>query len=228
MHQDTKRPLTEQEMARRVAQEVKENTCINVGAGMPFPVINYIPKDFGVMVHMEHGILGVEGAANEPYSDRDLMGLGRRALKFVPGASCFSSIQAFTMLRGGHIDLSVLGAFQVSESGDIANWLLPGHCPIVGGAMDIVGHVKRLIVMMTHTTKKGGSKIVRKCDLPVTRHACVDLIVTDLAVIKVTPKGLELWETAPGYSADDIQAVTEPTLIVAKPLKSMPVTELAS
>jgi len=221
MHPDTKRPLTEKEMARRVAQEVKENTCINLGAGMPFPVINYIPKDIGVMVHMEHGILGVEGAAEDPYTDRDLMGLGRRALKFVPGASCFSSIQAFTMLRGGHIDLSVLGAFQASESGDIANWLLPGHCPIVGGAMDIVGHVKRLIVMMTHVTKKGVPKVVKKCNLPVTRHACVDLMVTDHAVLEVTPDGLVLLETAPGFSPEDIQAITEAELIIKGPVKTM-------
>ena len=221
MRQDTKRPLTEEEMARRVAQEVKENMCINLGAGMPFPVINYIPKDIGVMAHMEHGILGVEGAAEEPYTDRDLMGLGRRALKFVPGASCFLSIQAFTMLRGGHIDLSVLGAFQVSEGGDIANWLLPGHCPIVGGAMDIVGHVKRLIVMMTHITKKGVSKLVKKCDLPVTRHACVDLIVTDHAVLDVTPKGLVLLEVAPGFTPEEIQAITEPKLTIKDPVKPM-------
>lgn len=221
MQQDTKRPLTEEEMARRVAQEVKENMCINLGAGMPFPVINYIPKDIGVMVHMEHGILGVEGASEEPYADRDLMGLGRRALKFVPGASCFSSIQAFTMLRGGHIDLSVLGAFQASESGDIANWLLPGHCPIVGGAMDIVGHVKRLICMMTHLTKKGISKVVKKCNLPVTRHACVDLIVTDHAVMDVTPDGLVLLETAPGYTPEEIQAITEAKLIIKDPPKTI-------
>ena len=221
MHPDTKRPLTEQEMARRVAQEVKENMCINLGAGMPFPVINYIPKDIGVMVHMEHGILGVEGAAEEPYADRDLMGLGRRALKFVPGSSCFSSIQAFTMLRGGHIDLSVLGAFQASADGDIANWLLPGHCPIVGGAMDIVGHVKRLIVMMTHITKKGVSKVVKKCNLPVTRRACVDMIITDHAAMDVTPEGLVLLETAPGFTPEEIQAITEPELIIKDPVKTM-------
>jgi len=223
MHQDSKRPLTEEEMARRVAKEVKDGTCINVGAGMPFPVINYIPDDIWTMVHMEHGILGVAGAAEEPMKDRDLMGLGRRALKFVPGASCFSSIEAFTMLRGGHIDLSVLGAFQASESGDVANWLLPGQCPIVGGAMDIVGHVKRLIVMMTHVTKKGVPKIVKKCNLPVTRHACVDTIITDHAVIDVTPDGLVLLEVAPGFTPEEIQSITESKLIINDPVISMPI-----
>jgi 3-oxoacid CoA-transferase subunit B len=222
MHQDSKRPLTEEEMARRVAQEVKEGMCINLGAGMPFPVVNYIPKDIWVMVHMEHGILGVAGAAQEPMKDRDLMGLGRRPLAYMPGASCFSSIEAFTMLRGGHIDLSVLGAFQASASGDIANWLLPGHCPIVGGAMDIVGHVKRLICMMTHLTKKGVSKVVKKCNLPVTRHACVDMIITDHAVMDVTPDGLVLLEAAPGFTPEEIQEITEPELIIKDPVKPMP------
>ncbi|MFC1814770.1 CoA-transferase [Thermodesulfobacteriota bacterium] len=223
MHQDSKRPLVEDEMARRVAQEVKEGMCINLGAGMPFPVVNYIPDDIWAMVHMEHGILGVAGNAQESMKDRDLMGLGRRPLGFVPGASCFSSIEAFTMLRGGHIDLSVLGAFQASESGDIANWLLPGQCPIVGGAMDIVGHVKRLIVMMTHLTKKGVPKIVKKCDLPVTRHGCVDMIITDHAVIDVTPDGLVLLEVAPGFTPEEIQSITEPELIINDPLKFMPI-----
>ena len=221
MHQDSKKPLTEEKMARRVAQEVKEGMCINLGAGMPFPVVNYIPDDIWAMVHMEHGILGVAGAAQEPMKDRDLMGLGRRPLGFMPGASCFSSIEAFTMLRGGHVDLSVLGAFQASASGDIANWLLPGQCPIVGGAMDIVGQVKRLIVMMTHLTKKGVPKIVKKCDLPVTRHGCVDMIVTDHAVIDVTPDGLVLLEVAPGFTPEEIQAITEPELIIKDPVKPM-------
>lgn len=208
-------------MARRVAQEVKDGMCINLGAGMPFPVVNYIPDDIWAMVHMEHGILGVAGAAQEPMKDRDLMGLGRRPLAYVPGAACFSSIEAFTMLRGGHIDLSVLGAFQASETGDIANWLLPGQCPIVGGAMDIVGHVKRLIVMMTHLTKKGVPKVVKACNLPVTRHACVDMIITDHAVMDVTPDGLVLLEAAPGFTPEEIQAITDSKLIIKDPVKPM-------
>lgn len=221
MLQGSKRPLTEDEMARRVAKEIEDGNCVNLGAGMPFPVSNYIPKGIWAMVHSEHGILGVGGTAEEPYKDRDLMGLGRRPLRTVPGASCFSSIEAFTMLRGGHIDLSVLGAFEVSEKGDLANWLLPGQCPIIGGAMDIVGHVKRLIVMMTHVTKRGEPKVLKECKLPVTGHGVVNLIVTDLAVIEVTPNGLVLLEVAPGYTAKEIQAVTEPRLTISPELKEI-------
>jgi len=224
MHQGSKRPLTEDEMARRVAQEVKEGDCINLGAGMPFPVSQYIRKDIWTMIHIEHGILGVGATAQGSFRDRDLMGLGRRPLTAVPGAACFSSIEAFTMLRGGHIDLSVLGAFEVSEKGDIANWLIPGQCPIIGGAMDIIGHVKRLIAMMTHVTKKGEPKILKKCKLPVTGYGVTDLIVTDLAVIKVTSEGLVLLEVTPGYTPEEIQAVTEPRLKISPDLKEIVVT----
>ena len=224
MHQGSKRPLTEDEMARRVALEIKDGDCVNLGAGMPFPVSQYIPRGIWAMIHIEHGILGVGGTAEGVFKDRDLMGLGRRPLTAVPGASCFSSIEAFAMLRGGHIDLSVLGAFQVSEKGDLANWLIPGQCPIIGGAMDIVGHVKRLIAMMTHVTKKGEPKILKKCTLPVTGHGVTDLIVTDLAVIKVTAEGLTLLEAAPGYTPEAIQAVTEPQLKISPELKEMRVT----
>jgi 3-oxoacid CoA-transferase subunit B len=209
-------------MARRVAQEVRDGDCINLGAGMPFPVSQYISKEIWAMIHIEHGILGVGRTAQGVYRDRDLMGLGRRPLTAVPGASCFSSIEAFTMLRGGHIDLSVLGAFEVSEKGDIANWLIPGQCPIIGGAMDIVGHVKRLIAMMTHVTKKGEPKILKQCRLPVTGYGVTDLIVTDLAVIKVTPDGLVLLEVATGYTPEEIQAVTEPRLMISPDLKEIP------
>ncbi len=221
MLQGSKKPLTEDEMARRVAKEIKDGNCVNLGAGTPFPVVNYVPKDIWAMVHIEHGILGVGGIAQGLMRDRDCMGLGRRPIFPVPGASCFSSIEAFTMLRGGHIDISVLGAFQVSEKGDVANWLLPGECPIVGGAMDIVGHVKHLIIMMTHVTKKGEPKILKDCSLPVTGYGVVNLIATDLSVIEVTPNGLLLKEVAPGYTAEEIQALTEPKLIVSPELKEI-------
>ncbi|MDR7402942.1 MAG: CoA-transferase [Armatimonadota bacterium] len=210
-------------MARRVAREIKDGTCVNLGAGMPFPVSQYIPEGVFAMVHIEHGILGVGGTAREPYKDRDLLGLGRRPLVYVPGAACFSSVEAFTMLRGGHIDLSVLGAFQVAANGDLANWLLPGQCPIVGGAMDIVGHVGRLIAMMTHVTKKGEPKILTACTLPVTGHGVTDMIVTDLAVIDVTPQGLLLREVAPGYSVEEIRAVTGAPLAVSPDLREIEV-----
>ena len=229
-------------MAGRVAREVKNGDCINLGAGMPLRVSekikggegvnsgegasslrdsHYIPNDISAMVLIEHGILGIGGAAQGAFRDRDLMGLGRSHLTALPGASCFSSSEAFTMLRGGHIDLSVLGAFQISEKGDLANWLIPGDCPVIGGAMDIVGHVKRLIVMMTHVTKKGAPKILNECTLPVTGYGVADLIVTDMAVIAVKPEGLVLLEVPPGYRAEEIQALTEPRLIVSPELKEI-------
>ncbi len=231
-------------MAVRVAREVKDGDCLNLGAGMPFrvaqkikggdgptsgketslPASHYVPQGIWAMVQIEHGILGIGGAAQGALLDRDLMGLGRSHLTAVAGASCFPSTEAFTMLRGGHVDLSVLGAFQVSEKGDLANWLIPGECPLVGGAMDIVGHVKRLIVMMIHVTRKGKPKIVNQCTLPVTGYGVVDMIVTDLAVLEVKPEGLVLTEVAPGYGAEEIQALTEPRLIVSPGLKEMPLS----
>jgi 3-oxoacid CoA-transferase subunit B len=242
MSKDSRRPLTEDEMAGRVAREIKDGDCINLGAGMPFrvsqkikdrdsahfgdqaaslPASHYIPNDIWAMVMIEHGILGIGGAATGTFQDRDLMGLGRSHLTAVPGASCFSSSEAFTMLRGGHINLSVLGAFQVSEKGDLANWLIPGDCPNIGGSMDIVGHVKRLIVMMTHVTKKGEPKIVKRCTLPVTGYGVTDMIVTDMAVIEVKPEGLVLLEVPPGFTPEDIQAITEPRLIISPKLKDI-------
>jgi 3-oxoacid CoA-transferase subunit B len=221
MVQGSKRPLTEDEIARRVAREVQDGFCINLGAGMPFPVSQYIPKDVLAMVHIEHGILGVGGVAQGNYKDRDFLGLGRRPLIHALGASCFSSIESFTMLRGGHIDISVLGAYQVSEAGDLASWFLPGSSPIIGGAMDIVGHVKRLIIMMNHVTKKGEPKILKKCTLPLTAARVVDTIATDIAWIKVKPEGLELLEVAPGYTAEEIQGLTEPELKISRELKEI-------
>jgi 3-oxoacid CoA-transferase subunit B len=222
MGHDLKRALTEDEMARRVAQEIKDGYCVNLGAGMPFPVSQHIPKGIYAMIHIEHGMLGIGGEAQGSITkDRDLIGLGRRPVVAVPGASCFSSVESFTMLRGGHIDMTVLGAFQVSEKGDLANWLLPGHCPIVGGAMDIVGHVKRTIIMMTHVTKEREPKILKECTLPVTAYAVVSMVVTDLAVIAVTPEGLLLLEVAPGHTAEEIQAVTEPDLRVSRELREV-------
>lgn len=221
MTHDSKKPLTEEEMAQRVAREIKDGDVVNVGAGMPFAVSNYIPTDIWAMLHIEHGMLGAGPVAHEMVNDRDLIGLGRRPITAVPGASCFSSIESFTMLRGGHIDMTVLGAFQVSEKGDLANWLLPGDCPIIGGAMDIAGHVKRTMIMMTHVTKKGAPKILKECTLPVTVYGAVSMIFTDIAVIEVTPEGLLLLEVAPGYTADEIQALTEPQLSISPDLKEV-------
>jgi 3-oxoacid CoA-transferase subunit B len=215
--------LTEDQIAARVALEIRDGEVVNVGAGMPFLVSQHVPKGIFSMFHIEHGILGVGKVAGGEEIDPDLLGLGRRPLIPVPGASCFSSAEAFAMLRGGHVDVSVLGAYQVSEQGDLANWVVPNQPSGVGGAMDIVGNVKRLFVTMTHATKKGESKIVKHCSLPLTGARVVHKIFTDMAVVDVTPDGLVLRETAPGFTAEEIQAVTEPRLIISPDLREIPV-----
>lgn len=213
--------LTEDQLAMRVAQEFQDGDCVNIGAGAPFLVSQYVSRDKFVLFQIEHGILGIGKVAEGDEIDQDLVGLGRRPLTAVPGASCFSSAEAFAMLRGGHIGYSILGAYQVSEKGDIANWVLPGGLAHVGGAMDIVGHVRKLFVMMTHVTKEGKPKIVRRCTLPVTEIECVDMIFTDMAVIEVTQGGLVLKEVARGFTAEDVQKATEPKLIVSHELKEI-------
>jgi len=215
--------LTEEQMAKRVAKEVKDGDCVNVGAGAPFLASQYVPKDIFVLWHIEHGILGIGRVAEGDEIDQDLIGLGRRPLVPVPGASCFSSAESFAMVRGGHINVSILGAFQVSEKGDLANWRLPGEPGQVGGAMDIAGHVKKLFVMMTHVTKNGAPKIVKQCTLPITEEECVNMVFTDMAVIEVTPEGLVLKEIAPGLTAEDVQNATEARLIISPELKEIEV-----
>ncbi|HLC26163.1 MAG TPA: 3-oxoacid CoA-transferase subunit B [bacterium] len=213
--------LTEDQIAQRAAMEIRDGEVVNVGAGMPFLVSQYVPPGIFAMFHIEHGILGVGKVAGGEQIDPDLLGLGRRPLIPVPGASCFSSAEAFAMLRGGHVDLSVLGAYQVSEEGDLANWIVPGQPSGVGGAMDIVKNVKRLFITMTHTTKKGEPKIVKRCSLPLTGARVVHKIFTDIAVIEVTPKGLVLEEVAPGFTPEEVQAATEPRLIISPELKEI-------
>jgi 3-oxoacid CoA-transferase subunit B len=207
---------------KRAAQELQNGYYVNLGIGMPTLVANYVPAGIEVVLQSENGMLGVGQYPLEGTEDPDLINAGKETVTEVAGTSYSSSADSFAMIRGGHMDLSILGAMEVDEKGSLANWMVPGKMVKgMGGAMDLVAGARRVVVTMEHVTKQGTPKILRKCALPITGVEVVDLIITEMGVIRITRGGLVLEEIAPGFTAEDVQRATEPVLTISKSLRTM-------
>ena len=217
-----KQKLDRNTIALRVAREFRDGDVVNLGAGIPTLCSNFLPEGRKVWLNSENGVLGYGPLAGPDQQDPNLINAGTQFITSTPGISFFNSADAFNMIRGGHVDITVLGGFQVSEKGDLANWILPGRgSGNVGGAMELVTGARRVIVAMEHTTRNGEPKLVEECDYPLTGKACVDLVVTDIAVVEVAEEGFLLLETAPGYTPEEVQSVTGAHLNISEKLKEV-------